>query len=450
MKLLLSAILLSLIPVFSGQELNILIKMIPDQEKYFTETIIKGFEKQRGCKVNVHTFTDHWQLTEKLKPGQPPMDVVKVPMGMAHRLASKKLVHPLAKVIQAEKLNKIKKDYFLLKLAEVEGELYYIPRKFETRIMVYLKSKVVEAVENWSGMRPAIEAELKKALGVGLPDTYLLVDDPSDWSYLDVFVAGYYWAHTKYEGTAFGRVAHRGKDYSGTALGLMDRCFQMGAKRQDLSDVKSKYFTEVLKWESLYAGNKIYNAESWESGWDGRDIWKAFQEGKVFLSFLTQLDCYFLHGSEGAKGYVKNPADLDFALTPAAVPLNDKFDGSRRISTGGWLWGIGSQSKKAELAMELIRFITSNQNQIGETERFGMIPVRKDILGRSAPFKDDWKVRVFNTSSRQLRTNRSNYLPHVEGFEKLEKQYIAVWKKVVIASEKGYLGEDKVKKIQMK
>ena len=89
------------------------------------------------------------------------------------------------------------------------------------------------------------------------------------------------------------------------------------------------------------------------------------------------------------------------------------------------------------------------KNQIKEIKKFGMIPVRRDILGKSSiGFKESWKTDVFNVSLKQIRLNKKNRLPYSKSLDDLEKQYFQVWNQVVTASSEGYLGEEKILKIQ--
>lgn len=422
---------------------TILIKMIPAQEKFFRTTILKTFEEKNDCRVKVATFADDWDLVEKLSKNDN-IDVVKVPMGMAHPLVKKGLVKALEGLVSQDEMQEIRRTYFLLNLARVEGTLYYVPRKFETRIMAYRKSRVEEAVAAWPSMRSDIGKALKETRGSGLPAGYTLESAPSEWDYLDIFVVGYVWATTEYDGAAHGRIAHRGKEYSGTAVGLFDRCYQMGASKADIFDPSSKPFTEVLMWESLYAAHDVYNSSMWEEGWSGSDIWGAFDRGDVFLSYMTQIDCYHLVDAErddpAAKPQVRT--DLAFAVMPKAVSVDGAREGSRAISTGGWLWGIGAECDRNSLAVKLIRHITSYDNQLAEGDRFGIIPVRRDILGKaSVMFSEPWKTQVFATSMEQLKHNGKTSLPYTETYNSIERAYIDAWKKVVQASAaKGYLG----------
>jgi ABC-type glycerol-3-phosphate transport system substrate-binding protein len=445
-----AAIVLAVTLVVYARDINLLLKMIPAQQEFFTKKIIKKFEKKSGCRVFIKTFKDNKELVKILSSKEAKIDVVKVPMGIAYELVQKSLVNPLQFAVSADRLEKMKKKYFLMNLATINGTVYYIPRKFETRITVYLKSRVRKAVSGWSIMKERINQSLMSAYGTELPADYVLEKDPSRWDYMDIFVAGFYWANTDYGGKKAGRIAHGAKEYGGTARELMDRCFQMGAKKKDVIRVSSEFYREVLKWESLYAANRIYPREMWTQGWSGRDIWNAFGDGRIFLSFLTQIECFVLRGTgaKAMKGFLKKPGDLGFAVMPQAVYMDGKKTGGRGTSTGGWFWGLGMNASGQKDAVDLIEHITGYENQLAECKNFGIIPARNDILGREKMVLGRaWKTRMYKTSLKQLEANGKTSLPYAFGFERIEKRYINIWKKVVERSSTGPLDERRIMNI---
>ena len=124
-------------------------------------------------------------------------------------------------------MKQFKSTFLLTSMGEYNNKQYVIPRKFETRVMVYCKSKVADALLNWRQYYNQIDLEMKRYNGYGLPATYVLETDPNEWDYFDIFVVGWVWAHTAYNGKTTPRIAHRGKWYSGTSLRLVDRIYQL-------------------------------------------------------------------------------------------------------------------------------------------------------------------------------------------------------------------------------
>jgi ABC-type glycerol-3-phosphate transport system substrate-binding protein len=179
----------------------------------------------------------------------------------------------------------------------------------------------------------------------------------------------------------------------------------------------------------------------WEQEWSGGGVWGGFKSGDVFLSFMTQLDCFFIHGTgrDGLDGYVENPDDLGFAIMPGgcSVDLDANADyrrtGTRSITTGGWWWGVPASTPYPELSVKLAEHITSTNNQIQGCTRFGMIPVRKDILSdMSMMFGGGWITRVYETSFTQLMHNKNTTVPVNPRYSDIANLYLDAWYDIVV------------------
>jgi ABC-type glycerol-3-phosphate transport system substrate-binding protein len=117
-------------------------------------------------------------------------------------------------------------------------------------------------------------------------------------------------------------------------------------------------------------------------------------------------------------------------------------NGSKAITTGGWWWGVPKDCPDPQLAYKLFISMTSRENQLKECVRFGMIPVRKDILkSKEILFTDNWISKVFQTSYRQIQQNDNNILPTIPYFDKIVNVYLEAWFDIVAsgnwAPEKG-------------
>jgi spermidine/putrescine-binding protein len=150
-----------------ARTLTVLLKMIPQQREFIVKEVFADYAKKSGDTVSVADFNDPWELPEKLN--SLSVDVVKVPMDIAPLLVEKKLIMPLDSFLASGDLAELDQTYHKMELARVQGKTYFIPRKYETRIMAYLKSKVYDALNGWTAMRPEIEASLKAFCGEGLP-----------------------------------------------------------------------------------------------------------------------------------------------------------------------------------------------------------------------------------------------------------------------------------------
>lgn len=424
-------------------EISVLIKMMPAQEKFFREEVIKGFEKANQCKVKVVTFTDMWDIeaTLKLEKGSrtPTIALVKAPFEMTRVLVGKGYMMPLAEVVDSLKLEQDIAEYhpLALGLGYADSRLYYLPRKLETRVLFYLKSKVADAVKNFPSMKAEINTALKKENGYGLPAGYTLEEDPNQWDYYDLLVVGMVWANTPYFGVKMPRVAFRGAKYEGTALGLIDQAIQLGATPKDILQLNSEPVIRMLQWHSQFVKNQVFNPAMWQDPMRGANIWEGVSSGKVFMATVQQIDCFFLHGWKNSvemPGYMKDPDDMGLAVMPAgnSFALDEKgqpvYAGERKITTGGWWWGIPRTSPDAKLAYELARYITSHDIQAQECARFGSMPVRKDILNNlEAVFSEGWVGQIFEKSIEQIQINDITTIPLTPFYSDMGRNYIDLW-----------------------
>jgi ABC-type glycerol-3-phosphate transport system substrate-binding protein len=421
-------------------KMTALVSMMPDQEEYFTEEVVPAFEKEHHARITVVHYGTVDSLEEYLRAYKATAGLVKIPFDRRTDIIEKGLVKPVGDLLSAQQRSAFKNEYLLTSLGESNGQPCLIPRKFETRIMVYCKSKVAEAAGEWRKYKDEMSADLKRMNGGGLPADFYLEEDPNEWDYFDFFVVGWIWSHTQYNGRATGRIGLRGKRYSGTWLGIVDRVYQLGGDSSAVLSMKGDAVVDAFHWEAIYAASGVYNPEMWGKGWGGADIWRGFASSKVFLSFMTQLDCFFLHGTgrDNLLGYFKNPDDMGVALIPKAcsgVLSSENValrNGTRAITTGGWWWGIPASSPDPAGSYEFASFITSTPQQIQECSRFGMVPVRKDVLSdMNMLFGGGWISCIYETSFKQLMQNGLTTLPANPKLGKIGDVYLDAWYDIV-------------------
>ncbi|MBD3322730.1 MAG: extracellular solute-binding protein, partial [Chitinivibrionales bacterium] len=351
------------------------------------------------------------------------------------------MIMPLNSFLSPDQIKEFTESYLLTSLGKRGDSYYYVPRKFETRIMVYRKSRVADAIATWRDHKDSIQAALTAINGYGLPAAYHLEPDPGAWDYFDIFVCGWVWAHSSYGGRKVPRVAHRGKRYSGTSLRIVDRIFQCGGDSSSVLTISGDAVADAVHWETIYAAAGIYNKKMWEEQWSGVGVWEGFKSGEVFLAFMTQIDCFFIHGTgkDGLAGYLENPGDMGVAVMPAgcSAELDTKGmiarEGSKSITTGGWWWGIPAHAPDPALSYKLARHITSPENQIQGCSRFGMIPVQKSILSdMSMMFGGGWITGVYEVSFRQLMENKFTVVPSNPHFAEISTYYLDIWEDIVV------------------
>jgi ABC-type glycerol-3-phosphate transport system substrate-binding protein len=422
------------------KEMTVLIRMMDIQDLWFRQKM-KEFEKQNQVKLNVVTFDQiedvKGMIELEIKTSQKKIGLVKTAREMVFPLVQAELMIPLEEIVDSNQLSKDLSEYLPLavKTGEIKGKVYYIPRKLETYLLFYLKSRVEDAQKNWEKHKNEIEKTFKQVNGFGLPQGYELETNPGKWDFYDLAVLGHYWANTSYEGLNIPRIAHRGKRYAGTVNEMATRIFQLGGSPDDLLKMNTDPVTDFFQWESYFIENGFYHPSMWEKGWSGGDIWKAVSEGQVFLAYMHQIDLFFLHGGSDPTmmGYLSDPEDMGIAVMPGGVSLesdqegNPKRKGFHKSNFYGWWWGIPVTSPDPVLSYKLARFITNYQNQIQECTRFGMFPIRKDILDNIGDaFDSEWKQRVFEVTKSQFEIGTEN-IPNISQWPQIQKNYLDAW-----------------------
>jgi ABC-type glycerol-3-phosphate transport system substrate-binding protein len=439
-------------------EMTVLIRMMDIQDLWFREKM-KEFERENQVKINVVTFNQVEDVKEMIelerKSGKKTMGLVKTAMEMVYPLAGQNYLIPLRDVIDSSQLEKDLKEYLpeALKVATIDNRVYYIPRKLETYLMFFLKSKVQDALDNWEKDRDRINLLLKKVNDYGLPKGYQLESDPQEWDFYDLVVLSYFWANHPYQGLRLPRMAHRGKRYAGTVNELMTRIYQLGGHKEDVLSMTTDPVIDCIQWESFFIQNNLYHSGMWEQAWSGGDIWKAISQGEVFLCFLHQIDLFFVHGGSDPTmtGYLLDPEDMGLSIMPKGVSLDLTQKGEPQREGGhfsnlyGWWWGIPVTSPDPQLSYKLARFITSQENQIEECSRFGMYPVRNDVIDNlEQTFDAPWKQEIFKVSRLQFESG-TEATPQLTQWSQIGKNYLDAWYEIAV--DKKLLKRQEVAKI---
>jgi ABC-type glycerol-3-phosphate transport system substrate-binding protein len=447
--------------------ITILIRMMQHQENWFIENILREFEEKNHCKVVIKRFKNDQDLitilqSEGYEKSSDNVSLVKAPMFLTLGLYKEGFLDTFEDILMKQQFNKTKINSWLHKIEDeydpislkmssfitITGKkLFFLPRKLETRLMIYRKSNVADAVKNWHKFAVQLNDILKKENGYGLPKNYNLESDVNKWDYYDVLVASYYWANTQYNGEMTARTAHRSLNYSGTVLGLIDRALQLGADQQDIHDMYgfSEAIIDLFHWEAIFRRYNLYSTEMWQGdGWSGSSIYEGIKKNRVFLAWMHQLDILLICGSEqmGIKGYLDNKEDLGFAIMPLGVSFELTEDGlvkrtgTRKAHTSGWLWGIPKNASEPDLALKLALFITGYKPHLEESKNFCLIPVRRDVHDAlNADLKSNWKKNVYAKSTEQLRLNGENFVPKFKtlgDYQKFLNDYYDAFEEIII------------------
>ena len=426
-------------------EMTVLIRMMDIQDLWFREKM-KEFEIENQVKINVVTFDQVEDVKEMIdlerKSGKKTIGLVKTAMEMVYSLAHQNYLIPLDDIIDSSQLEKDLNEYLpeALKVGTIDNKVYYIPRKLETYLMFFLKSKVQDALNNWEKNRTRIDSILKQVNNYGLPKGYQLESDPQDWDYYDLAVLSYFWANHPYQGLTLPRVAHRGKRYAGTVNELITRIYQLGGNKEDVLSMITDPVIDCFQWESFFIQNNLYHPGMWEQAFSGGNIWKAISQGEVFLCFLHQIDLFFVHGGSDPtmSGYLLDPEDMGVSIVPKGISLDlteeeqPQREGGHFSNLYGWWWGIPVTSPDPMLSYELARFITSKENQIEECSRFGMYPVRKDVIDNlEQAFDAPWKQAIFKISRLQFEKG-TEAAPQLTQWPQIGKNYLDAWYEIAV------------------
>jgi maltose-binding protein MalE len=447
--------------------MTILIRMMAPQESWFIKNIIKEFEEENNCKVIIKRFEEDYELCETLKTENENkkssnVSLVKTPLHLTLLLYKEGLVKPYEDILRDLKFSKSEIDSWLKNIEEeynpvalkmsrfssITGKkLYFLPRKLETRIMIYRKSKVAKAVKEWYKFQSKIEKILENENGFGLPKNYRLEPNVNEWNFYDLFVVGYYWANTEYDGDKTARIAHRSKNYSGTVIGLIDRALQLGVIKEDIFDMYrfSDAIIDMIHWEAIFRKYNLYCQGMWqEDGWSGSDIYNGIKEEKIYLTWMHQLDCVLICDSEklGIIGDIPVKNDIGVSIMSQGVSfelVNNGFPkrvGSRKAHTFGWFWGIPKNSPEQELALKLVTHITGYECHLKECRNFYLIPIRQDVSETlRADLKAGWQSEVYNKSLEQLILNGDHLVPRFKTLAEYEKfldQYSDAFEHIVL------------------
>jgi hypothetical protein len=322
----------------------------------------------------------------------------------------------------------------------VDARPTLIPRQFETSLLVYSKSRLQDALQSWPELKEKINSQIKKNNGFGLPVGYSLEADPSKWDYYDVAVVGLVWANTDYNGHMTSRVAHRARKNSELSKFLENGIYQLNGDSAAIYNCRGDAVVDAIQWEAFYAASGTYNKKMWEKGLGGGELLEMFASGEIFLTTLTQAECFYLHGTGHAerKGLLKDPSDIGVALMPTACSfeLNEKGEvlrkGVKSVATKCWWWGIPFNASSVTLSYRLAKFLSDTAVQVGECSRFGMIPVRKEVVNElSVVFKDAWTKDVLGTALGQLVHNGSLAQTDNANSDKIRNMYIDLWYDIV-------------------
>jgi ABC-type glycerol-3-phosphate transport system substrate-binding protein len=303
--------------------------------------------------------------------------------------------------------------------AMVDGKLWFVPKRALVDVAAWLRPAVEDLYLNWEKDRPAIEAALREANGIGLPRSYDLEKTPDGWDCFDLFVAGWYWAHHPAPWAGPGdtapapRLAWRVGLNDAALDDLIGSFYRHGFEDEDVGKIDHAAVVDALQWRALFRKHHLLArvAED-DRGLDAMAVNALLKERRIAWAPIDQADSLWVHGGSRreAEPGMRGAVDLDWAGIPAgaSVELDPKTREPARPGRSFSLeevhfWTIPARTSEPRLAVRLARFVTQRGPQQRETEAMGLLPVRRD-LAEDYPilFRLDWMQRMLDASYRQI------------------------------------------------
>lgn len=435
-----AALAASLTGCAAPARIKVAMDMRPGQEELYKTRILKAFEKKHNCIIELASAPDAAKLPEMIAAGDT-LDLIASPLAMTRSLVGRGLIAPLDAIAAPKDVADARKEFFLTDLGSIGGRAYFLPRYVETPVLIYLKSKVAEAVQYWEIRRDDINRALARYNGRGLPRGYALEKDPSQWDWFDLFVAGWYWNSKEVQGQRRGRIALGPLGSPSTPQNLMDACFLSGAGADALLAMNDAGVADMFQWQSALAREGILNPGLIKDRWNEEQVRAGFRSGELYLSAATQSEAFQIHGTGTVDlpGYLADPEDMGVAVMPKGNSLmldangDPLREGRRSVATRSYWWGVAREARNPKLAYDLARYLSDTENQVLESSAFGMVPVRQDLLGElGLMFGGGWTAEVFQTASQQLVENRLTTAPLLEEFPEVARNYREAYEEICL------------------
>ncbi len=410
--------------------LRILMHMPESQRAQFEQGVLRPFEKKADCRVEVKTYASVESLVDSLRhlPDSLQPDLIELPHEMALPLAQAGWVKRMEGRLDALQTQSLKTDFFFHDLGRIENSQWFWPHHLEAPLMLYLKSRVMQASRFWDLQQEEISRDLKK-LGVAeISRDYTLEADAQLWDQLDLFVAASFWKQQELHGRRRARVSlGRGSPHDIT-LNLMNKALQLGATSADLLDLKSDKVVAALRWQEAFCREELLRPGSYR-GETLDSLAIALQSGEVYAAEVTPREAFLVHGNGTSQlpGYLSKPEDMGIAPLPMARWPNDVAsvsakEGGRGAATRLWLWGFGKGRGDPAKAAALLDHLSSTHSLVFEASHFGLIPARREVLSElSLIFGGGWAGEIFNASAQQLIENGQARPPQLESFSEIAR-----------------------------
>jgi ABC-type glycerol-3-phosphate transport system substrate-binding protein len=342
-----------------------------------------------------------------------------------------------------------------------ENKIWYLPKRAQLDVAIFLRPAIEDAYLHWHKDRPAIEAALKEANGVGLPRNYELEKTPDSWDSFDLFVAGWYWSrhpapwaeqaavsahnHPPPALTA-PRVAHPCGDNEDASDELINSLYRHGLRPAELDKPDAPALLDALQWEALFRKHGLVPPECEKGdGLDSFDVNKLLKDRRLAWAPIDQADSLWVHGGarRDAEPGMVGASDIGWGTLPegSSIELDKNGEPARPGRSFAFeevhLWAVPVHSPSPKLAFRVAAFLNQRGLQQRETEAQGMLPIRAD-LRQDYPilFRLAWMQHMLDASFRQLERGTGD-VPDRWADDGLDEKYRSVVRRVVYGRPKN-------------
>ena len=403
--------------------------------------------------ISAPSFEESYQILLKEKEHPTGIALADIDDEHAEELRSKGAVRPIADGTVPEDLRAALSEYIAeaVRRGNIGGVQWYLPKRALVDVAVFLRPAVEEAYLHWQADRPAIEAALREANGIGLPSGYALEKSPDEWDTYDLFVAGWHWAHhpaswAEQAATAdhslpavtAPRVGYPCGDNEDASDEFLAALYRHGATDETFMRFDAPHLLDTLHWRALFRKHGLVPPCE-GAGLDSFAVNSLFHARKLGWAPIDQSDSLWLHGGarRDAPPGMPGAGDLAWSTLPrgVSVELNARREPARTGRSFSFeevhLWAVPVHSPEPRIAFELARFVDQRGLQQRETEAEGMLPIRND-LRQDYPilFRLDWMQRMLDASFRQIDRG-SGDVPDEWAGKEYDEQFAKLRKAVV-------------------
>ena len=420
---------------------KVLLRADPWRAKWIEDNELKDFAAANDIELDVvtaATFEEVITLLEAEKAKPSGLLLASVDDAIAEELRKEGALQPIGAAVPPEEVAAAVADYTpeAMQSARVDQQVWYLPRRAEVDIAVYLAPAVEDAFLHWEEDRAGITAALAEANGVGLPKGYALKKSPNDWDAYDLFVAAWYWAHHPAawalpKDSIAPRVALRTGDSEDAVRDLVASFYAHGLTAAELAKKDHPAVIDALQWEALLRRHHLLAAACEDpKGIDSDGVNDLFKARQIAWAPINQEDSLWLHGGSqrDAVPGISDPQEIGWSALPRGSSLELAAGAPRRPGksfsfTKVQLWAVPVHASDPKMAFELARFLTQRGLQQRETEAQGLLPIRRDLRADyPIVFRLAWMQRLLDASYRQVN-HGSGPVPPALAYAELDVMY---------------------------